>query len=66
MTVQIATAAEQQSSVAGDMGRNISDIELIAAESTRAAQGTVGAAVDIRHSMQHLKQLVAQFNIRAA
>jgi len=66
MTAQIATAAEQQSSVASDMGRNISDIELIAEESTRAAQGTVGAAVDIRQSMQHLNQLVAQFHIRAA
>ncbi len=66
MTAQIATAAEQQSSVASDMGRNISDIELIAEESTRAAQGTVSAAVDIRQSMQHLKQLVAQFHIRAA
>ncbi len=66
MTAQIATAAEEQSSVAIDMDRSISEIELIAEESTRAASETVSAVGEIRQSMLRLKQLVGQFRVQAA
>ncbi len=66
MTAQIATAAEEQTCVTTDMDRSISEIELIAEESTRAASETVSAAREIRQSMLRLKQLVGQFRVQAA
>ena len=63
MTRQIASAAEEQSSVTADMQRNIDQIAEVAEENTLSAQQTVSAAKDISHQMQHLASLVGQFRV---
>ena len=63
MNEQIATAAEEQASVAEDIDRNIVGITQAAEESTRAAQETVKATESIRGQMDKLTDLVQRFNI---
>ena len=63
MNTQIATAAEEQASVAEDIDRNITGITQAAEESTRAARETVTATDSIRGQMEKLTGLVKRFNI---
>jgi len=63
MNTQIATAAEEQASVAEDIDRNITDITQAAEESTRAARETVSTTDGIRGQMEKLTGLVQRFNI---
>ena len=63
MNSQIATAAEEQASVADEIDRNITSITQAAEETTRAARETVSAAGTIRSQMQKLTDLVQTFKV---
>lgn len=61
MSNHIATAAEEQSQVAGEMDRSINNISVIAKQTAQAAQDTVAATSDIHVQMDKLRELVSQF-----
>ncbi len=61
MSQQIATAAEEQSQVAMEMDRSITNITGIAEKTLSDATETVHAATEIHAQMDHLRQLIARF-----
>lgn len=61
MSSHIATAAEEQSQVAGEMDRSINNISSIAKQTNQAAQDTVNATSEIHGQMDRLRELVARF-----
>ncbi|HKJ94351.1 MAG TPA: methyl-accepting chemotaxis protein [Gammaproteobacteria bacterium] len=63
MNNQIATAAEEQASVADEIDRNVTSITQGADESTQAARETVTAVGTIRQQMENLTALVERFRI---
>ena len=66
MSSHIATAAEEQSQVAAEMDRSISNISTIAKQTTSDAQSTVTATSDIHIQMDALRELVNQFKFTQA
>ena len=61
MSNQIASAAEQQSRVAEDMDRNITNIAGVAERTTHAAAEAMTATQEIHGQMDRLRGLVAHF-----
>lgn len=61
MSSQIATAAEEQSHVAEEMDRNITNIALVAELTTQTAGKTKQATEEIHEHMDKLRGLVARF-----
>ena len=61
MNSQIATAAEEQSQVAGEMDQNITSIASVAQQTTGASRHTVQATERISEEMQKLHELVGRF-----
>jgi methyl-accepting chemotaxis protein len=61
MSNQIATAAEEQSHVAEEMDRSITNIAGVAEQTTRVAGETMEATQDIHEHMDQLRALVARF-----
>ena len=61
MSNQIATAAEEQSQVAGEMDRSISNISTIAKQTTQDAHDTVNATSEIHMHMDELRNLGTRF-----
>ena len=61
MSSQIATAAEEQSHVAEEMDRNITNIALVAELTTQTAGKTMQATEEIHEHMDKLRGLVARF-----
>lgn len=61
MSSQIATAAEEQSQVAGEMDQSINNISAIATLTKKDAQETVAATSSIHIQMDTLRELVSQF-----
>lgn len=66
MSSHIATAAEEQSQVAGEMDRSINNISTLAKQTNQAAQETVSATSDIHGQMDRLRELVARFRFSQA
>ena len=66
MNGQIATAAEEQASVAEEIDRNIANIVSVAEQSASAAAETVNAAGRITDQMEQLKQRVSVFRVAAS
>ncbi len=61
MSNQIATAAEQQSHVAEEMDRSITNIAGVAEQTTHAAAETMAATQEIHEQMDKLRVLVSRF-----
>lgn len=64
MSNQIATAAEEQSQVASEMDRSITNITGIAEKTMTDASETVRATTDIHEHMDKLRQLIARFQAK--
>ena len=63
MSNQIATAAEEQSHVAEEMDRNITNIAMVAEQTTQTASKTMAATGEIHAHMDALSGLVSRFRI---
>ncbi len=61
MSNQIATAAEEQSHVAEEMDRSITNIAGVAEQTTRSAGETMHATEEIHDQMDKLRELVSRF-----
>jgi methyl-accepting chemotaxis protein len=64
MNHQIASAAEEQSHVAGEMDRSITQIAGVAEQTARVASETVQAMAAIRNRMDELQALTARVHTR--
>jgi len=63
MNIQIASASEQQSSVAESINENVINVKRIAEENAVAANQTRASTSEIAHLSEQLKELVDQFKI---
>ncbi|CAG9295264.1 HAMP domain-containing methyl-accepting chemotaxis protein [Celerinatantimonas diazotrophica] len=63
MNIQIASASEEQSSVAESINENIVNVKNIAKENSAASSQTQSSSAGIARLAEQLKQLVAQFNV---
>ncbi|MBB1439809.1 methyl-accepting chemotaxis protein [Shewanella sp. SG41-4] len=63
MNIQIASASEQQSSVAESINENVINVKHIAEENAVAANQTRASTSEIAHLSEQLKELVDQFKI---
>ncbi|MCG7980024.1 MAG: methyl-accepting chemotaxis protein [Candidatus Thiodiazotropha taylori] len=63
MNVQIATAAQQQSSVAEEINRSIANIATVADSTTQAASEAVDCTSSIQQSMCQLNELITRFKV---
>jgi methyl-accepting chemotaxis protein len=63
MNIQIASASEQQSSVAESINQNVINVKHIAEENAVAANQTRASAAEIAYLSEQLKELVDQFKI---
>jgi methyl-accepting chemotaxis protein len=63
MNTHIATAAEQQSAVAEDINRNISNINDVACQTSEGAGQTAAASRELARLGEHLRGLINQFKV---
>ena len=63
MNTQIASAAEQQTAVADDINRNVSNITRVAEQTAEGADQTAKASVDLARLAEQLQGLVGQFRV---
>jgi methyl-accepting chemotaxis protein len=65
MNAQIASAAEEQTAVAADIDRNVTEISQIAQQTTAAAERTAGAAEDLARLADELRSETGRFKLSA-
>ena len=63
MNTQIATAAEEQSSVSEEINRNVINIHAISEETTMGAEQTSAASAELARLGEQLQMLVGQFKV---
>lgn len=63
MNTQIASAAEEQSSVAEEINHNVVTISQVGDESAQGAEQTARASEDLANLAAELQQMVAQFKV---
>ncbi len=63
MNSQIASATEEQQTVAGEISRNISIIEEVAEQSAQGAQRTAEASESLARLAEQMKKLTARFKV---
>lgn len=63
MNMQIASAAEEQSSVAESINENIINVKRIAEENSQASTQTRSSSAEIARLAEQLNQLVSQFKV---
>ncbi len=61
MTTQIASAAEEQSVVVGDISSNVAEIDVLATETAGNANGTTALAANLQQVMAEVTQELRQF-----
>ena len=66
MTLQIATAAEQQSAVANDVTQNVSQIDVISEQNVSGAEQIAHASRELSHLAEALKQQASKYDQHAA
>ncbi|NOZ53960.1 MAG: methyl-accepting chemotaxis protein [Gammaproteobacteria bacterium] len=62
MNIQIASAAEEQSSVAEEMNQNITTINSISEQNATASNQTTTSSEELSRMASHLQQLILRFN----
>jgi len=63
MNTQIASAAEEQSAVAGELNRNITNIHQVSEESEQQANSMNSACSELARMGEQLQQLVGRFKV---
>ncbi|MES9992612.1 MAG: methyl-accepting chemotaxis protein [Candidatus Thiodiazotropha sp.] len=63
MSTQIATAAEEQTTVTEEMSRNVDHINNMAAQNATGSEQTSAAGVELSRMASSLQQLVAEFRV---
>jgi methyl-accepting chemotaxis protein len=63
MTVQIASAAEEQSLVAEDINQQLAAIDQLAEQSDHAARDTSHIGEQLKQRAQRLQQLIGRFRV---
>ncbi len=63
MNTQIATAAEEQSSVSQEINRNVTNIQNISEETASGAEQTSSASAELARLGEQLQALVGQFKV---
>ncbi|MCG8099098.1 MAG: methyl-accepting chemotaxis protein, partial [Candidatus Thiodiazotropha taylori] len=63
MNTQIASAAEEQSSVTEEINRSIVSINEVSEQSATGAQQTTQASADVAKLAEQLKSLVERFKV---
>jgi methyl-accepting chemotaxis protein len=63
MNAQIATAAEEQTSVAEEINRNISNINQVAEHTAVGAEQTLAASNDLARLAEYLQETVSKFKV---
>lgn len=63
MNLQIASAAEEQSSVAEEINRNVVNINQVAEQSAEGVSKTASASDELNHLTNELSQLVGRFKV---
>jgi methyl-accepting chemotaxis protein len=63
MSAQIASAAEQQSTVAEEINRNITEIAHISDQNAAASNQTATSSAELSKLAEELKHMVAVFNV---
>jgi len=63
MNTQIATAAEEQSSVAEEMNRSVVQISSEADATLKNTENTSAAAVQVGHLATSMQQIISRFKI---
>lgn len=63
MNIQIASASEQQSSVAEEINQNVLNVKHIAEENAVSANQTKGSTIEIAQLSEQLKLMVSQFKV---
>ena len=64
MNIHIATASEQQNSVASEMNRNIVNISQVSEQTASGSVLTTIAANELAQLANQLQQLIIQFKIQ--
>ncbi len=64
MIGQIATAAEEQSSAAEQISKNVENVSSIARESAKGAEQSATAAEELNRQAEGMQQMVARFKIK--
>jgi methyl-accepting chemotaxis protein len=65
MTIQIASASEQQSAVADEINQNIVNINTVSEEGSRGAAQIAQASEDLARLAEHLKVASERFTVEA-
>ena len=65
MNIQIAAAAEEQSTVSEEINRNVVNISQISEQTASGAEQTTAASTDLSRLASDLQQLVGQFKIQS-
>ena len=63
MNIQVATATEQQSSVVGELNRNVEDINLLTMETADIAHQLTASSQGLQQLSSELDKLVGQFRL---
>ncbi|ARU55837.1 methyl-accepting chemotaxis sensory transducer [Oleiphilus messinensis] len=63
MNAQIATASEEQASVAEDINRNVTHINDLSEQTSHDAQAALKASLDVKQMVDQMRDLVHQFKV---
>ncbi len=63
MNMQIASAAEQQSSVADEINRNVANISLVSEQTAAGATQTASSSAELAQLAEELNRLIGQFRV---
>jgi len=63
MNIQIASAAEEQSSVAEEMNNNITSVSSIGEQNAAAANQTTASSEELSRMASHLQELILRFKV---
>jgi len=63
MNTQIATAAEEQSSVAEEINRNVTNVSQLGEQNAAASNQTTASSEELARMAQHLQELICRFRL---
>lgn len=63
MTIQIATASEQQTAVTEDISRNVVNISTVSEETSASGEYIANTAIELSHLSEHLQEIISTFKV---